>query len=165
MCSLRRPVGRGGRDFLADSPVRFPESRTLPLFFHVKYRGRNSDTQDMGKKMTIVIEVDPDAREITVRDDAGNERPVKSIMVFGGDAERGKLYLFGWGASADAAWAYKEGFLHAHECDDARMKNFYRQCACHIAQCACPGALRPEDDAEELLARWESEDCEQGTWH
>ena len=52
--------------------------------------------------MTIVIDVDPDAGEITVRDDAGNERQVKSIVVFGGDAEQGILYLFGWGASADA---------------------------------------------------------------
>ncbi len=119
----------------------------------------------MGKKLTIVIEVDADSREITVRDDAGNERPVKSIVVFGGDAERGTLYLFGWGASADAAWAYKEGFLHANGNDDVRMRNFYRQCACHIAQCLCPSAFRAEADADELLDRWESEDREQGTWH
>ncbi|HEU5361319.1 MAG TPA: hypothetical protein VFU42_09225 [Candidatus Deferrimicrobiaceae bacterium] len=119
----------------------------------------------MGRKLTIVIEVDPDAEEITVKDDAGNERPVKSIVVFGGDAERGILYLFGWGASADAAWAYKEGFLHAHECENSNLKNFYRQCACHIAQSICPRAFRQEIGAEELLAKWESEDREKGTWH
>ncbi len=119
----------------------------------------------MKKRLSITIEVDPDAGEITVRDDAGNERPVKSVVVFGGDAERGILYLFGWGASADAAWAYKEGFLHANESHDSRMKNFYRQCACHLAQCLCPNAFRQEADAEDLLERWESGDREQGTWH
>lgn len=123
------------------------------------------DKKSMKKPFSIKIEVDPDAGEITIRDDAGNERPVKSVVVFGGDAERGILYLFGWGASADAAWAYREGFLHANECDDSHLKNFYRQCACHLAQCLCPDAFRREADAGDLLERWESEDREQGTWH
>jgi hypothetical protein len=117
------------------------------------------------KKLTIRIEVDPDAGEITVEDDAGNKRQLKSIVMFGGDAEQGILYLFGWGASADAAWAYKEGFLHANECDDGHMKNFYKQCACHIAQCLCPNAFHQEIDAKELVEEWEAEDQEQGTWH
>lgn len=142
-----------------------PDRVTLLLFLHVKCRNRNSDIEDVGKKMTIVIDVDPDAGEITVRDDAGNERQVKSIVVFGGDAEQGILYLFGWGASADAAWAYKEGFLHANDCDDAHMKNFYKQCACHIAQCICPRAFQQEIDADELVNQWETEDQDRGTWH
>ncbi|NNG46306.1 MAG: hypothetical protein HKM86_04220, partial [Deltaproteobacteria bacterium] len=54
----------------------------------------------MKKKLIIRIEVDPDAGEITVEDDAGNKRQLKSIVMFGGDAEQGILYLFGWGASA-----------------------------------------------------------------
>ncbi len=119
----------------------------------------------MKKKLTIVIEVDPGGRKITVRDDAGNERPVKSIVVFGGDAEQGVLYLFGYGASADAAWAYKEGFVYASECDDAHLKNFYRQCACHLVQCLCPHAFRREVDAEELLKRWDWDDQGQGRWN
>jgi len=119
----------------------------------------------MGKKLKIVVEVDPDAGEITVEDDAGNKRQLKSIVVFGGDAEQGILYLFGWGASADAAWAYKEGFLHANECGDACMKNFYKQCACHIARCLCPNAFRQEVDAEELVDLWEAGDRKQDTWH
>jgi hypothetical protein len=40
----------------------------------------------MKKKLTIRIEVDPDAGEITVKDDAGNKRQLKSIVMFGGDA-------------------------------------------------------------------------------
>lgn len=119
----------------------------------------------MRRKPVITIEVDPEAKEITVRDDAGNVRPVKSIVVFGGDAEQGVLYLFGWGSAADAAWAYKEGFLHANECGDASFQNFYKQCACHIVQCLCPRAFRREVEAEDVLERWEGEDQEKGSWH
>ena len=131
----------------------------------LKWGKRISDKEHMKKKLAIRIEVDPVAGEIIVEDDAGNRRLLKSIVMFGGDAERGILYLFGWGASADAAWAYKEGFLHACECDDAHMKNFYKQCACHIAQCLCPRSFHQEVDAEELADLWEAEDQEQGTWH
>jgi hypothetical protein len=49
----------------------------------------------MKKKLAIRIEVDPVAGEIIVEDDAGNRRLLKSIVMFGGDAERGILYLFG----------------------------------------------------------------------
>jgi hypothetical protein len=45
------------------------------------------------------------------------------------------------------------------------MKNFYKQCACHIAQCLCPRSFHQEVDAEELANLWEAEDQEQGTWH
>lgn len=144
---------------------RIPDDDAVGGERPVKGRKRKSDKRDMGKKLTIVIEVDPDGRKVTVRDDAGNERPVKSIVVFGGDAEQGVLYLFGYGASADAAWAYKEGFVLANECQDAHLQNFYRQCACHLAQCICPRAFRREVDAEELLKQWESDDRGQGTWN
>src|SRR4030067_1871755 len=96
----------------------------------------------MGRKFFITIEVDPDAQEIVVRDEAGEEHPVKSITVFGGDAGNGILYLFGWGASADAAWAYKEGFLYAEEHGDASYRSFFKQCARHIAHALAPRALR-----------------------
>jgi hypothetical protein len=119
----------------------------------------------MGKKFIITIEVDPDAQEIVVRDEAGKEHPVKSITVFGGDAGSGIVYLFGWGASADAAWAYKEGFLYAEESGDASYRSFFKQCACHIAQAIDPGAFRRKVEAEELLGRWESEDRGKGKWH
>jgi hypothetical protein len=119
----------------------------------------------MGKKFTITIEVDPDAQEIVVRDEAGKEHPVKSITVFGGDAENGAVYLFGWGASADAAWAYKEGFLYAEESGDASYRSFFKQCACHIAQAINPEAFRRKVEAGELLVRWEGEDQGKGKWH
>ena len=119
----------------------------------------------MKRKRIIRIEVDPETREIIIRDDCENVRAVKSIVVFGGDAEHGTFYLFGWGSSADAAWAYKEGFLHANECEDAPLKNFYKQCACHILQCICPKAFRQEVGAEDVLARLERDDQGQGSWH
>jgi hypothetical protein len=119
----------------------------------------------MGKKFIITIEVDPDAQVIVVRDEAGKEHPVKSVTVFGGDAENGVVYLFGWGASADAAWAYKEGFLYAEECGDASYRSFFKQCACHIAQAVDPDAFRRKIEAGEVLTRWESEDRDKGKWH
>ena len=119
----------------------------------------------MGKKFIITIEVDPDAQEIVVRDEAGNEHPVKSITVFGGDAENGVLYLFGWGASADAAWAYKEGFLYAEESGDTSYRSFFKQCACHIAQAIDPEAFRQKVEAGELVVRWEGENRDKGKWH
>src|SRR3972149_3610954 len=96
----------------------------------------------MGEKFIITIEVDQDAREIVVINEAGNEQPVKSIMVFGGDAENGVLYLFGWGASADAAWAYKEGFRYAEESGDPPYRNFFKQCARQIVQAIDAGGYR-----------------------
>ena len=78
----------------------------------------------MGKKFIIRIEVDPDAQEIVITDEAGKEHRVKSVTMFGGDTGSGTVYLFGWGASADAAWAYKEGFLYAEESGDASYRSF-----------------------------------------
>lgn len=118
----------------------------------------------MGRKFTLTVDVDPDAREITIRDGDGNERTLKSVMLFGGDAEKGIFYLFGWGASADAAWAYKQGFLHAFRDGDPCYKNFYKQCACHLAQCLCPDVFRQEAGADEVLDRWGWEDRGEGTW-
>lgn len=119
----------------------------------------------MGRKLTITITVDPESEEISVRDDAGSERSLRSIMLFGGDAERGRFYCFGWGSSADAAWAYKEGFLHAMESDDPHYKSFYKQCACQIVQAFDPDAFRRGEDPWRLLDRWEAEGPEQGPWN
>jgi len=119
----------------------------------------------MEKKFTITIEVDPETREITVRDDAGNERSLKSMMIFGGDAETGNVYLFGWGASADAAWAFQQGFLHADELGDPGYRNFYRQCACRIVETISPGEFRQEVEADEVLDRWQAGDRRKATLH
>lgn len=119
----------------------------------------------MERKFTITIEVDPGTRKITVRDDAGNERSLGSVMIFGGDAEAGDFYLFGWGASADAAWAFKQGFVRAEESGDPAYRNFYKQCACHIAQAACPEAFRQQVEAAEVIDRWQADDRRKTTIH
>lgn len=118
----------------------------------------------MGGKFHITVEVDPEAREITIRDGDGNERTVKSVVLFGGDAESGAVFLFGWGSSADAAWAYKQGFLHAFRNGDPSYKNFFKQCACHLAQALCPDAFRRFAEPDEILDRWDWEDQGEGTW-
>jgi hypothetical protein len=119
----------------------------------------------MGKKFIITIEVDPDTQEIVVSDETGKEHPIKSVTLFGGDAGSGILYLFGWGASADAAWAFKEGFLYAEESGDPSYRSFFKQCAYHIAQAINPGAFRRGVEAAELQERWESEDQQLRKWH
>ncbi|GAB4362558.1 MAG: hypothetical protein Kow00128_02370 [Deltaproteobacteria bacterium] len=124
-----------------------------------------SDQSYMGRKFTITITVDPEAKEISVRDDAGNERSLRSIMLFGGDAEQGRFYCFGWGSSADAAWAYKEGLRHAMENGDRYYRSFYKQCACQIVQAFDPDAFRREADPWELLDRWEEEGPGRGHWN
>lgn len=118
----------------------------------------------MERKFHITVEIDPEGREITIRDGDGNEKTVKSVILLGGDAEAGAFYLFGWGSAADAAWAYKQGYLHAHRSGDPSYRSFYKQCACHLAQCLCPDAFRREADPEEVLDRWEGEDRGNGTW-
>lgn len=118
----------------------------------------------MERKFHLTVAIDSDAQVITIRDGDGNERTVKSVMLFGGDAEKGILYLFGWGASADAAWAYKQGFLHANRSGDPSYRSFYKQCACHLAQALCPDVFRQETEPGELLDRWGWEDRGEGSW-
>jgi hypothetical protein len=137
-------------------PVKAAGGINLPVKF--------SDIYGMRRKMTITIDVDPEAGEITVRDDGGNARTLRSIMLFGGDASRKSFYIFGWGASADAAWAYKQGFAHAVRTGDASFRSFYKQCACHIVQLIAPEIFRREVEAEKVLDRWEDEDRGHGTW-
>ncbi len=119
----------------------------------------------MERKFTITVEVDPDTREITVRDDAGNERSLKSLMIFGGDAEAGDLYLFGWGASADAAWAFRQGYIHSERSGDPGYRNFYRQCACHIVDETCPEEFLQDVEAGEVIDRWQAGDRRKPTVH
>lgn len=120
----------------------------------------------MERKLTVTIEVDAETREITIRDDTGNERRLRSAIVFGGDADAGEFYLFAWGGSADAAWAFKQGLLHAEESGDPAYRSFYRQCACHIVQAASPDAFGPpEADAGEILENWQAGDRRKSTLH
>ncbi len=119
----------------------------------------------MEKKFTVTIEVDPGTRKITIRDDAGNEQRLGSAIVFGGDEADGEFYLFGWGASADAAWAFKQGMLHAEESGDPAYRSFYRRCARHIAQAACPDAFAQDGEPGDAPGRWPAGDRRKPSLH
>lgn len=106
--------------------------------------------------MKIEIDVDTSKQEIVIKDDAGNERSVKSILIVGGDAASKSFYLFGWGSSADAGWALAHSLR-------ATADPFYKKVFTHFMQWIATwmGFLLHEAeqaDAEEILKRWDEED-------
>lgn len=100
----------------------------------------------MSKKVKIIIEVDPDNEKIFVVDNAGNVVELAGIMVVGGKPKKNlqdddRFYLFDWGSSTAAAWAYGRGYLVAHTNKHPRynsLKNFYMKCAQEIAKLEKP---------------------------
>lgn len=106
--------------------------------------------------MKIEIDVEASKKEITIKDDAGNERLVKSVLVCGGDAESGRFYLFGWGSSSDAGWALAHSLRATND-------PFYKRVFNHFMQwIAAWLGFNTKDknivDPEEVLKRWEDED-------
>lgn len=101
--------------------------------------------------MKFEIDVNPSKKEIVIKDDAGNERQVKSIVICGGDAVTGKFYLFGWGSSADIGWALAHSLKAAED-------PFYKRVFDHFFRWLGIGKDRPADNPEEILKRWEAED-------
>ena len=101
--------------------------------------------------MKIEIDVDSSKEEIIIKDDAGNIRSIKSIIICGGDAESGKFYLFGWGSSADAGWS----LAHSIKATD---DPFYKRVFDHFFRWIGLEKERQSDDPEEILKRWEAED-------
>lgn len=101
--------------------------------------------------MKIEIDVDTSKKEIVIRDDAGNERFVKSIVVCGGDAISGKFYLLSWGSSADAGWALAHSLKAAED-------PFYKRMFDHFFRWLGIENKKPPDNPEEILKRWEAED-------
>ena len=115
----------------------------------------------MGKRLVITIEIDSDRREISVRDDAGNSRQVKSILVTGGAFEDRSLYLFGWGSCADLGWALAEGFRFSTR-SPRPSDRFYQRVFAHLARWIAQfHGWAPEHPADPqlLLERWEAEEA------
>jgi hypothetical protein len=134
----------------------------------------------LSKKLKITIEVDPHNKKIFVIDNTGNVIEVAGIMVIGGMPKRSLLdedyfYMFDWGSSTAAAWAYGRGYLMAHTSDQPRfnfLKNFYKKCAQEIAKLEAPRILdnlvreykeQRTIDPEELLEKLEKRDKEKST--
>lgn len=109
----------------------------------------NNQGGPLSKKLKITIEVDPDNKKIFVIDNTGNVIEVAGIMVVGGTPKKNLLdddcfYLFDWGSSTAAAWAYGRGYLIAHTSNQPRynfLKNFYKKCAQEIAKLETPTIL------------------------
>jgi len=107
-------------------------------------------------KHEIRIFVDEEAQTVRVEQD-GKTIDLESIAVFGGDARSQEVFIKMFGASADAAWAFGQGFRISRSLDGGKgLKNFYRQSVAHCCQIVDPDAFRNEVGAEEIINRWES---------
>ncbi|NJD62751.1 MAG: hypothetical protein FIA93_08525 [Deltaproteobacteria bacterium] len=115
----------------------------------------------MSRKLTITIEVDSDREEIILRDDTGNSRPLKSILVTGGGFEEGSFYLFGWGSCADLGWVLANGYRYSSQSPRTEDR-FYRRVFAHMTRWIAQfhgWALEQSIDPQVLLERWEAEDA------
>lgn len=108
---------------------------------------------------TILIRIDEQNKTIEVETEEGQTIFLQSLALFGGDAANKEVYIKLMGASADAAWAYGQGFKIAHGATGGKsLKNFYKQCAAHVCNIIDPNAFRQEAGALETLNRWECQD-------
>lgn len=109
----------------------------------------------MGKNI-IIIEVDSDTKIITIKCD-GKEYIFESVALFAGDAKHKEIFIKMFGASADAAWSYAQGYLMAQDKPGTAFSSFYKQCAAHICQIIDPGVFKNEVVADDILNNWGSE--------
>lgn len=112
---------------------------------------------------TLKVEIDEQAKMVHVTEyEDGvevNSYLLESFAAFGGDARNKELFIRMFGASADAAWAYGQGFMISRSPSGGKaLKNFYKQSAAHMCQIIDPNAFRNEVGAEEVLNRWEDPD-------
>ena len=91
-------------------------------------------------KNIITIEVDSDTKVIIIKCD-GKEYVFESVALFAGDAEHKEIFIKMFGASADAAWAYAQGYRMAQDKPGTAFNSFYKQCAAHICQMIDPNAF------------------------
>ena len=107
--------------------------------------------------LKITIEIDEEHNTITIFTD-GKEYIFESVALFAGDAEHKEIFIKMFGASADAAWSYAQGFMLAQKQIGSALSNFYKQCAAHICQAIDPKAFKNEVSADSMLNKWESTD-------
>lgn len=113
-------------------------------------------------KHRLVIEVDEESQSIKVTHD-GEEILLESVVIFGGDARSGQVFIKMYGASSDAAWSFGQGFRISRMRDAGKgIRNFFKQAVAHCARIVDPDCFRNEVGAEEILNRWE--DPDQSRW-
>lgn len=102
-------------------------------------------------KHTLIIEVDEETKQIRVSHEEGGigvDIFLQSLVLFGGDAKNQEVFIKMFGASADSAWAYAQGYRIAHSPEGGpALHSFYKQCAAHICQIVDPNAFQLEADA------------------
>jgi hypothetical protein len=108
-------------------------------------------------KIKIIIEVDDGNKTVIIEVD-GKEYIFESVALFAGDAKNNKVFIKMFGASADAAWSYAQGFRLAQGQIGTALKSFYKQCAAHIAQIIDPNAFRNEVSVDGITNKWECTD-------
>jgi len=142
-------------------PISYTEIDRTDLSGGIKRKSFAEEGKAMGKILTITVEIDGDRKEIVVRDNAGNIRHLKSVLVTGGGVEEGSLYLFGWGSCADLGWALAKGFRYSSE-SSRSTDAFYQRVFAHLTRWIAKfqgWALEQPVDPRLLLERWEAEDA------
>jgi len=142
-------------------PISYTEIDRTDLCGGIKRKSFAEEGKAMGKILTITVEIDGDRKEIVVRDNAGNIRHLKSVLVTGGGVEEGSLYLFGWGSCADLGWALAKGFRYSSE-SSRSTDAFYQRVFAHLTRWIAKfqgWALEQPVDPRLLLERWEAEDA------
>jgi hypothetical protein len=108
------------------------------------------------RKFTITIEVEGGTHNITVKDDGGNEKKCKSIVLAAGCAEGREIYTFAWGHPKEAAWALGEGLSQAQ--GDDWWASFIN---CHCRDMALRTMpIGEPTTVENIKERWDKEDIE-----
>lgn len=107
--------------------------------------------------LTITIEIEGGNLLAKIKDDAGNEKIVNGLCLFGYDArmgDAGDAYTFAWGAPKDAAFAFAEGMARAVATGDPWYAELYRLI---LLQMCMRTETRPNEKkvtAEEIEQRW-----------
>lgn len=113
-------------------------------------------------KHLLRIDIDDETKTIQVsheEDGVIHSVFLESLALFGGSAETKEFFMKLFGASADMAWAYGQGFRIAHSPEGGPgLLNFYKQCAAHVCQIIDPNAFQNEA----LENTWE--DPDQSRW-
>jgi hypothetical protein len=114
-------------------------------------------------KYTLAIEVDEEAKAVKItHTEAGQPTQtylLESLALFGGNAKTQELFIQMYGASADAAWAFAQGFRTAQGPEGGKgLKNFYKQSAAHICMAIDPDGFKNTVAADAIVNKWESTD-------
>ena len=115
----------------------------------------------MKKSIIIKVVVDNGGETITIEDDAGNSKELKSVMVIGGEHEENSLYCFTGGSSSDLGWSLGAMWRYtriSERLEEAHLRKMFNQfmawCCTFLGIPMCQKSIDPNV----LLERWAKED-------